>query len=456
MRWGLRWQLLLPSVLLLLGIAGISAWTAAAAADRAREEIRGRMRAVARTLREAPVSDPSRRILVQMKYLSGADFLLVRADGSRTTTLDADPHAILPPEGQAHADWRELGLDARVNVSQTYLCSGIRLNPPRQNDVVYVLYPEALWVDSQRQAVWPSLVVGGSVGLASIVLGVLTGGRLVRRVQELERRTRRIAGGDFSPLPLPRRDDELTDLARSINDMAEQLARLQEAVRTSERLRLLGQVSAGLAHQLRNGVTGARLAVQLYRQEAEDWAADRGSPPEPHALEVALRQLTLVENHLKRFLDLGRGEPPRFASCSVSALVEEVLTLLGPQSRHTGVTLQWTAPPEPLTVRGDAGQLQQALLNIVGNALEAAGPGGSVTIQAQRAGDECRVEVTDTGPGLSAEIAGRLFEPFVTGKPEGVGLGLAVAQQILAAHQGRLAWSRQEERTVFRLELPIA
>jgi len=93
---------------------------------------------------------------------------------------------------------------------------------------------------------------------------------LSRRIRELERRTRLIAAGDFSPMPLPTRDDELRDLARSVNDMAERLAQLQEAARKTERLRLLGQVSGGLAHQLRNGVTGARLAVQPrpYQREA--------------------------------------------------------------------------------------------------------------------------------------------------------------------------------------------
>src|SRR5439155_6716105 len=160
----------------------------------------------------------------------------------------------------------------------------------------YILYPETLWRDALWEAVWPVLVMGGSFGLGSLLLAVALGQGLSRRIRELERRTRLIAAGDFSPMPLPRRDDELRDLARSVNDMAQRLARLQETVQRTERLRLLGQVSGGLAHQLRNGLTGARLALQLYARECQ-------GRNDTAALHVALRQLTLLETNLKRFLD---------------------------------------------------------------------------------------------------------------------------------------------------------
>src|SRR5204863_1970357 len=118
------------------------------------------------------------------------------------------------------------------------------------------------------------------------------------RIGSLERRTRLIAEGDFSPMPLPSLNDELRDLTRSVNEMAQRLAQFQETIRQTERLRLLGQVRGGLAHQLRNGVAGARLAVQLHAQEC---SADDGD-----SLRVALRQLSLIEMHLKKFLDLGK------------------------------------------------------------------------------------------------------------------------------------------------------
>src|SRR5262249_26976744 len=156
-------------------------------------------------------------------------------------------------------------------------------------------------------------------------------------------------------------------------DMAQRLAQLQETVQKTERFRLLGQVSGGLAHQLRNGVTGARLAVQLHTRQCE-------TETEAEALQVALRQLSLVESHLKRFLELGNTTNLVRQPHSLPALLQEAITLLRPQCVHARIELRWQPPREPLTVLGDAGQLGHLFLNVIGNAIEAAGPGGSVAI----------------------------------------------------------------------------
>src|SRR5437879_498227 len=156
-------------------------------------------------------------------------------------------------------------------------------------------------------------------------------------------------------MPQPAGADEIRDLAGSINDMAQRLAQLQETVRTTERLRLLDQVSGGLAHQLRNGLTGARLAVQLYLQE-------NSGQSDVEALQVALRQLTLLESNLKRFLDLGRHDSLQRKPCSLTTLVSDAVGLVGPQCRHAGIDLRWEPPATANTLLGDAGQLGQVIL----------------------------------------------------------------------------------------------
>jgi signal transduction histidine kinase len=348
-------------------------------------------------------------------------------------------------------DWRQLRIGPPLVVEgRTYLCSGLRLHgEANAGDTLFILYPEALWRGARWEAVQPILLLGGAVGLASVGLAVGLGRDLSRRAHELRRRTGWIAAGDFSPMPLPGRDDELRDLARSVNEMAQQLAQLQETVRRTERLRLLGQVSGGLAHQLRNGLTGIRLAVQLSLREAEGRF-------DTAALGVALRQLTLMETHLKRFLDLGRQDVVKKERCSFSSLVSEAVDLLRPQCRHAGLELHWQPPADDFALVGDAGQLGQMIHNVLGNAVEAAGPGGSVTVELHRDAQSgtCVLEVTDSGPGPSPAVAERLFEPFVTGKPEGVGLGLAVARQAAEAHGGTITWRREGGQTVFRIELP--
>lgn len=456
MRWSIRYQLLVPILTLLLGVVGLSVWVAAASVQRARGQIETQVRNVAHTLSDS--SFPlSARVLDQMKGLSGAEFLLIDADGQRIATLPAE-RIELPPAEVVDDDWQSLHLGPPVTIGDaTYLFSGVRLRHRHvPGATLYILYPESLWRDAFWEAIWPGLMLGLCGGSAAVALALGVAQRLGRRVQELERRTRLIAAGDFSPMPLPPRNDELRDLSRSVNDMAQQLAQLQETIRKTERLRLHGQTSGGLAHQLRNGVAGARLALQLHAQEC---LGDR----EP--LDVAQRQLTLLETHLKRFLDLGRTEPMRAEPCSLAHLVEQNVELLRPKCRHIHTDLVWQRPKQEPTIRGDAGQLGQVILNLLTNAVEAAGPQGTVEVRVRRAAAAITngkpdaswavVEVLDTGPGPPPELVDKLFEPFVTGKRDGVGLGLAVARQVAEAHGGRIGWSREDGRTCFRLELPL-
>ncbi|HXG09066.1 MAG TPA: HAMP domain-containing protein, partial [Gemmataceae bacterium] len=317
MRWPIRYQLLVPLLTLLLGAAGVSAWTAFAAAERARRQIETQVRDIGRTLSEAhfPLTDP---ILRMTKSLSGADYLLVSERQPPATTLTA---AIEPPPGETVCDDPEaLKLGPVITLDgRQYFCSGVQVRRgPNKGATLYILYPVSLWRDALWQAIRPSLLLGGFVGLASVALAVGVGRRLGRRIGELERRTRQIAAGNFSPMPLPAGNDEIRDLARSVNEMAQRLAQLQETVQKSERLRLLGQLGAGLAHQLRNAVTGARLAVQLHARTCAGSA-------DAEALDVALRQLALLEAAVKRFLDLGSGRTPRREPCPLGALVGEAV-----------------------------------------------------------------------------------------------------------------------------------
>jgi signal transduction histidine kinase len=224
--------------------------------------------------------------------------------------------------------------------------------------------------------------------------------------------------------------------------------RLEDALDKSERLRLLGQVSGGLAHQLRNAVAGAKLAVQLHARSCEGGDAE--------SLDVARRQLGKVEADLDRFLDLGRDNVPR-RRCNVVDLVDEVVTLLRPRCRHADVQMCWEPPAIEPFVIGDPGRLGHVIVNLLTNAVDAAGPAGQVEVIAERAGGRtCVVEVWDSGAGPDAAIARRLFQPFATGKADGVGLGLFVARQAAEAHGGTLGWRRERGRTCFRVEIPLA
>jgi signal transduction histidine kinase len=454
MRLSLRYRLLLPLTLLLLGDAAATAWAAVAAAESAERRLAAQQWAVARTLAE-PRSTflLTHRVLEQMKGLSGAEFLLARD----ATTLDATfpdpkpaPPAAVPTAAQPEADEEhQLGPPVTVRGVE-YRCLRLPLKAPHPNPGcdLYIFYPESLRQTAVRDAVRPLLLLGGGGGLIAVALAVAFGTRLVGRIRDLDARTRLIAAGDFRPMPVPKGNDELRDLCEAVNDMARRLAAFQEELQRDERLRVLGQFSGGLAHQLRNAAAGAKLALELFL--AENPTAD----PEP--IRVALRQLARIESNLRQFLALGKPPADARQACDLAQLLDQAVSLLKPQCRHAGTALAWHPPAEPCVVSGDPTQLSHLFGNVIGNAVEAAGPGGEVAVQVRSVseGKRIAIEVSDTGPGPPSEIAERLFEPFVTGKEQGIGLGLAVAKRAAETHGGTIAWERRDGKTVFRIELP--
>ncbi len=467
MRWPIRTQLLLPVLLLLAGIAAISAGTAYAASQAARRQIEDHIRQAVLVLDPppgeflVPLNGP---IFGLVGDLSGARYILDSPVSDRRAR-SPDLEGVVPPRGLPVADGPDaLTLGGIVRVAgANYLCGAARLRRhDHRGDTLFIFYPESAWLEARWAAMWPSLALGLTVGAAALLLAFVQARGLGRRVLDLEASTRRIASGDFSPMPLPAPDDEMRDLARSVNDMAAQIAALQDAIRRTERLRLLGQMSGGLAHELRNGLTGARLAVQLYLMEQGEerggagGGSAEGPPPreDDGPLHVALRQLTLLETQVQRLLGLGKAGPPVRQPHDLAALLRESAALLAPRCRHAGIGLACD-PAGPLVVEVDAGQWGQLVVNLLGNAIDAAGPGGRVEARLSSAGGRAVLEVFDSGPGPPADVAARLFEPFVTSKPEGIGLGLAVARTVAEGHGGTLSWSRVDGRTCFRAEVPL-
>ena len=203
------------------------------------------------------------------------------------------------------------------------------------------------------------------------------------------------------------------------------------------------------------------MALELHAAELPT-ASDRES------LDVALRQLHLMETSLKRFLHLGRGERLPSQSVSLGQLIDETLPLVEPACRHANIRLQWNRPDVEGIVTGEPDSLRQLLLNLLVNAIEAAtdatGKPGMIRVELDRAATdaassgatqvgmhEVRLRVIDSGPGPDKQMSTRLFEPFATSKPDGTGLGLSVAREIAEAHSAQLTWQRRDGTTCFEV-----
>lgn len=440
------------SATLLVTLVMISALTAFMAARSAASRVDADVARIANTLRSTtfPLTPA---VLDQIAGLSGAQLLLTEADNSDAGNSVSASTSLLASSGWIPArqpvDLPATNDDRVTLADETYFHRTVEFRRPSQVDrslLLHVLYPESTWRQARREAIFPPLVVGAIGAAITAVLSLVLSRRVTQPVTRVAHLMSELASGKYVPAAIPRRNDELRDLTLAANGLAAQLDELHSAIRRGERLSLLGQLSGGLAHQLRNNATGARLAMQLHRRSCG--GADRES------IEVALRQLELVEEQLVSFLALGKPQPPRQETCDLVAIAEDVGRLVTANFRHRGITFQLHLPAAGASVTGDAAQLRQLLINLTLNALEAAERGGQVRVVLEQLADQARLAVYDSGPGVRDEVADTLFEPFVTTRPEGIGLGLAVATRIASDHGGVLGCSRIDGETCFSLSLP--
>jgi signal transduction histidine kinase len=431
-------------------VVSIAAISAADAANRGERELSQRLRGATEVLTFAnfPMTTS---VLDRLRQLSGAEFAALSDDSpprlssglpAASFRQTATHPANMPLASSPLADWPTLrfaGVD--------YAAARIR---SREGEALLILVPQSL----RQKARWQAARIPVSLGcLSLLVLGGVTSwiaNRTAKRVRRLQSQVSRIAQGDFQKLAIDGRPDEIHDLATSINIMSAELVRMRDAIVQSERARLLGQLAAGLAHQLRNALTGARLSIQLHQRRCDPEPSDR-------SLEVALRQLEITEEELKRLLAVGQGESAARLPCDLFKLMEDVAALVDPACKHAKVSLEIRTPlvntePSPINLTS----VRSALVNLVLNAIEAAGPNGRVVLETITDRNRVAVAVADSGPGPPSLQNASIVDPFVTTKTEGVGLGLALANRIAEEHGGSLDWSRQHGTTQFRLWLPAS
>ncbi len=457
MRWPIRNQILVPfAVVQIAAVAVISAAAAITAARRAESDTLGRMDDVVQTLSGS--SFPlSQSVLSKLRGLSGAHFAVIDGRTIRHTTvtvpfsLDALP-GILDRHATGVNRRSHLTLDSshtcRIG-NETFLVGRVAAGGVASPTSLLVLYPETQWNTIRRDAVVPPLVIGGCTLFVTVIVSVWLASRMGQRMRTIEDQVSRVAGGDFAQIQLEPCNDEIRDLSASVNRMSAAMCRMLATIRDNERASLITQLAGGLAHQLRNAVTGARMAVQVHRRRCR--TDDRKS------LDVALSQLSLTEAQVSGLLRLTRDERRIPVPGDVSQIVDNVATLVRPTCEHAHVILETDICISPGVSVGDADGLQAALLNLVLNAIEAAGPSGLVRVHADDSDGNAAIEISDDGDGIEEAVAESLFDPFVTTKPEGVGLGLALAMQAARDHNGSLTHRREADRTVFTLIIrPLA
>jgi signal transduction histidine kinase len=240
--------------------------------------------------------------------------------------------------------------------------------------------------------------------------------------------------------------EEVMELAMNVTESK----LLEEQLAQAEKLALVGQMAAGFAHEIKNPLAGMKGAVRVLKGDYDN------VPPEERAEVLAEieRQVDRLNRTVEDTLAFARPQKPVLARGNLNDVVSAVMRTVAadPSARDVHVH---TNLAEQATGRFDGHLLEQLLLNLVQNALQALDGGGTIVIRTQTTGDMLSIEVEDGGPGMPAEVRRRAFEPFFTTKHRGTGLGLAIVQRIAEAHGGRaLLESRPGGGTSVRVLLP--
>lgn len=329
----------------------------------------------------------------------------------------------------------------------------------------------AAGLDRQQQAAIADVLIRlGMVLVATIGLtGLVLQRQVLRPLARLTEGIQRLGRGEATAeLPVDR-GDELGKVAQEFNQMAARLAdarrrlvaeteralELEQRARQASTLAVAGKLAAGLAHEVGTplNIISGRAEFILRGMASDD--------PAREDIEAIIKQIDRISRVIMGLLDVVRPESPKLEPLDVSDVVDELLPLLRHAARQRGVVLESSARHDGTRVRGDAGQLQQVLMNLVVNAFEATPAGGRVTTVTAPIARDGRpgvaLTVTDTGTGIDPEVMGRIFEAFFTTKSrgQGTGLGLAICRDIAKAHGGELSVeSRPGAGATFTLWLP--
>lgn len=257
---------------------------------------------------------------------------------------------------------------------------------------------------------------------------------------------------------LPGLQLQVQEISGHIKQVVDELQKTRREAFRAERLAAVGELAAGVAHELRNPLTSVKLLMQMTGKGDSDAA-------EAKRLRVVQEEIGRMETTIQELLDFARPAKLRRVKHDVRDTLRRALNLVEGRAVQARVAIDEALGETPVMVDGDPAQLDQVFVNLLLNAIEAMNEGGSLRVAIERlpvargsaAPGVVRIVFCDTGSGIPEPVMQRLFEPFVTSKERGIGLGLAISRRIVQEHAGQLTASNQPVRgAMFAVELPAA
>jgi len=232
---------------------------------------------------------------------------------------------------------------------------------------------------------------------------------------------------------------------------------LERRAAESQAMAVVGTLTAGLAHEIRNPINAAKLQLEVLSRTARK--LDSGAPREKieGRVQIVQGELSRLADMLNDFLSLARPRGNVAEPFEMQGVICEVADLLGPVAEQYGIRIEAKGDVSPIEIIGDCSKIRQVLINLVGNAIDAmrSQGGGLIELSAEATSSRLEVRVRDTGPGIEPAVAGEIFQPFVTTKEAGTGLGLTIVKSIIETHGGEISLGAHPEGgTLARFTLP--
>jgi len=291
--------------------------------------------------------------------------------------------------------------------------------------------------------------------LVSALVGFVFISGLTRPVKILVDSTRKLKGGELDHR-VPHLKDEFGEVAASFNEMAGSLKEQMQKMHRTEQMVVVGELAAGLAHEIKNPMAGIKVAMSVLSEEAYI------TPEDKSVLQKVVAEITQLEGLMKSFLNFAKPQKPRLEPVNVNQMLNTTLTFhLKHQAGGAGgsgkieIVKEFGELPPTLA---DPTQMQRVFLNLFLNALHAMPRGGELGVRTslEEDGKTIRIEVSDTGSGIREDLIKKVFQPFFTTKPKGTGLGLAISRQMIEQHDGTISVAnRPGGGALFTIRLPV-
>ena len=320
-------------------------------------------------------------------------------------------------------------------------------------------------VRKEKTALSESVVRSRNIHIYSLALllvfvtsyAYLLGSRILRTINRFAVYAQRIASGDFTPITPSRRfGDEFTDLALAINQMIVELERREAVLIQSHKMRAVGTLTAGVAHELNNPLNNISLSAHMLLEDYDSLSHEERKEMVTDVVNEAERSKKIISN----LLDFARESGSQMEPLDLAGLLRDTINLTANQIKLSGIKIEFHVTDNLPRIHGDSQQLRQVFLNLLLNAIDASERGGKIQVLVLPA-DEPRyvaVKIIDFGKGIPEHILNTIFDPFFTtkAKGKGTGLGLSVSQGIVAKHGGRIRVSSMEgEGSTFTTTLPV-